>query len=580
MNPPLVRTIAALPVVCCRPQTDWSEYRKRATGASPESRPEWSEGIRFVRKNRDRAQWFFAWARWTCIPLSLIGGYFCWRWAGELYGDLGGAMALVMWCVSPNILAWSATICPDVAAAALGVAAGYCFWRWLRDPDWSNALTAGIALGLALLTKMTWILLLAVWPFVWLAWVWAGRRDVSHVAGRKQALRLAGVLAVGLFVLNLGYGFEGTFTKLGEFTFASRSLAEADSTVDGGWGGNRFAESWLANVPVPLPRNYVRGIDLQKADFERALPSYLFEEWKARGWWYYYLVCAVLKVPLGTWVLGLLAVGVRVGGLKPVITNRLESAAKQAKPAACSVGWRDEVVLLLPALVLVVLVSSQTGISRHFRYLLPAFPFLFIWISKVACVAGRRPRTVGVLATGALVWLAASSLWIYPHSMSYFNEVVGGPSVGHRYLLDANIDWGQDVFYLREWCRKHPESGPVYVLFRNSFSDDLLGIDNNGKPPMGPASASQGQSRDTCETRDLGPWPGWYATSVHRMHDEGGHYLYFLRYEPVAMAGYSIYIYHITLDDANRARHELGLPELEPEHAKNASKPGETGSGH
>ncbi len=28
------------------------------------------------------------------------------------------------------------------------------------------------------------------------------------------------------------------------------------------------------------------------------------------------------------------------------------------------------------------------------------------------------------------------------------------------------------------------------------------------------------------------------------------------------MAGYSIYIYHMTLDEANRVRRELGLPEL------------------
>jgi hypothetical protein len=28
------------------------------------------------------------------------------------------------------------------------------------------------------------------------------------------------------------------------------------------------------------------------------------------------------------------------------------------------------------------------------------------------------------------------------------------------------------------------------------------------------------------------------------------------------MAGYSIYIYHITLEDANRVRRDLGLPDL------------------
>jgi len=42
-------------------------------------------------------------------------------------------------------------------------------------------------------------------------------------------------------------------------------------------------------------------------------------------------------------------------------------------------------------------------------------------------------------------------------------------------------------------------------------------------------------------------------------------YSYFLRLQPVAMAGYSIYIYHITRDEANRVRRELGLPELREE---------------
>jgi hypothetical protein len=39
-------------------------------------------------------------------------------------------------------------------------------------------------------------------------------------------------------------------------------------------------------------------------------------------------------------------------------------------------------------------------------------------------------------------------------------------------------------------------------------------------------------------------------------------YTYFQHFRPVATAGYSIYIYHITLDEANRVRRELGLPEL------------------
>jgi hypothetical protein len=52
---------------------------------------------------------------------------------------------------------------------------------------------------------------------------------------------------------------------------------------------------------------------------------------------------------------------------------------------------------------------------------------------------------VGALAC----WLAVSSLSSHPHYLSYFNEIAGGPGNGWRWLLDSNIDWGQDDEYVR-----------------------------------------------------------------------------------------------------------------------------------
>ena len=80
---------------------------------------------------------------------------------------------------------------------------------------------------------------------------------------------MAAVFAIGLYVINLGYGFEGSFRRLGEYTFASRALAGLGSWAEHGGGGNRFQSGWLGRIPVPLPYNYVLGIDRQKADFER-----------------------------------------------------------------------------------------------------------------------------------------------------------------------------------------------------------------------------------------------------------------------------------------------------------------------
>ena len=56
------------------------------------ARSEFDIGQRFHHRPTASASfWFFTWARWACIPFSLLGGYVCYRWARELYGDWPGA---------------------------------------------------------------------------------------------------------------------------------------------------------------------------------------------------------------------------------------------------------------------------------------------------------------------------------------------------------------------------------------------------------------------------------------------------------------------------------------------------------
>jgi hypothetical protein len=70
--------------------------------------------------------------------------------------------------------------------------------------------------------------------------------------------------------------------------------------------------------------------------------------------------------------------------------------------------------------------------------------------------------------------------------MSYFNEAVGGPENGHAYLVDSNIDWGQDLFFLRRWLDKHPEARGMKTGVYNSpyVVRQVLGVEPL-PPPSG-----------------------------------------------------------------------------------------------
>ena len=180
----------------------------------------------------------------------------------------------------------------------------------------------------------------------------------------------------------------------------------------------------------------------------------------------YYLYALAIKLPLGTWCL--IALSVPCSFL-----SRYRSL------------WRDEIVLLLPAVAVLVLVSSQTGFSIHSRYVLPIYTFLYVWCSKVARSVEVGHKILAVAGTFALCWSAGSSLWYYPHSLSYFNELVGGPKGGHAHLLDSNIAWGQDLYFLKHWLDKHPEARPLHLAYYGLMDPRLAGIEFT-VPPMGP----------------------------------------------------------------------------------------------
>ncbi|MBX3440278.1 MAG: hypothetical protein KF861_22500, partial [Planctomycetaceae bacterium] len=323
-----------------------------------------------------------------------------------------------------------------------------------------------------------------------------------------------------------------------------------------GPGGNRFADLGLAWLPVPLPEDYLLGLDFQKKQLENRSGfqrSYLRGVWQNHGWWYYYLYALAIKVPLGTWLLAACAVCSRFF---------FESTRRAT--------WADDLVLLLPLAVILGIVSAQTGFNHHMRYVLPILPFGFVWMSRVGRWFQQESWKRATVVAGALAWSVASSLSVYPHSLSYFNALAGGPSGGHAHLIDSNIDWGQDLLYLRDWMRQHPEASPLSIAFFGNLSPSVAGLDVTLPPGGGPARAGETDFDVRVEAEsgpcDYGPHPGWYAVSVNYLRgvsrSTGRDLRYFQKFTPVARAGYSILIYQISEKDADRVRRESGLPPL------------------
>lgn len=566
VNPPLVSLVGAIPAAVggasCPTRVE--------LGIANFARDEYRAGRLFLTKNPNHRIFLF-FGRLCCIVLVLAGLWTTFRFAAAAYGSVSGLVFLLLSAFSPFTLGYGALIVPDVSAAFWGAASVFSFWRWLRSPEVDAAFLAGCALGLAELTKFTLLIFYPLFVVMWAIYRIPPRSSDAELKRpsplRRQALQLCMIFGLSLILINVGYAFEGTGKQLRTFKFQTtlftgyKKLADVPAA-----GDNRFSEKGnivektLGLLPTPLPANFVQGIDTQRLDFERGLPSYWRGTWSDHGWLWYYLYAFLVKIPVGTLLLFLLAVFCSLA-LK-----------------GYNLPWRDEMVILLPGLVLLAFVSSQTGFSLHSRYALPALPFFFLWTSKVGRAfrnvrrrdpneSGKRLerpqgyRTVRVLTIVLTAWSTLSVLSVYPNSISYFNElaaviptsgterpkiprvqkshrlsswyktlVSAGPINGPRHLLDSNIDWGQDFFKLERWSQRRPEIKMINVAYQGSYPLELSKM---------PVQQFWGGA----------PKPGWYAVSVNCLYSREGEYRYLLDCEPVDMVGYSFYIYHLTKED-------------------------------
>lgn len=550
VNPPLIRMVASAPAVCLGYEYDWEDsgYYER-----PGARPVFNMAERFVRENGRWSITLIRAGRAACLPFSMLGALVCFWWARDLFGSVAGVVACGFWCFSPMFLAHSSYLVPDAHATAIGLAACFAFWRWLKRPSWCQALITGVILGFAELSKTTMVLFYPVWPLAWIAYRWPERNAMPWRRWRDEAGMLALRMLVGLYILNLGYFGQGSFTKLKEFQFVSQMFA---GQVDNGLqSGNRFAGTVLGEVPVPLPSQYLIGIDVQQRCFEDVRrPSYLRGKYEAHGWWYYYLYAIAVKAPLGTLALVILTVGASLVRSGP------------------DLEFRDALILLAPAIVILAVASSKSGFSHHSRYMLPCIPFVFIWLSGMSrhlirltstlCLLRKsrvnwkdlskfqlRETQLGLLVGVCLLSACAGSLSQWPNSISYFNAIAGGSNSGPEHLLCSNIDWGQDLLSLERWIEHQDldEGHPVHLAFCNYYNPLDLEIESIQPWPF---------EKDTSVPEDIPD--GYYAISVNLLyefpwpvrHENGRQYYLDLRpmgwlrsVEPIARSGDSIRIF-------------------------------------
>lgn len=449
-HPPVAKLIATVPLLAAEvhlPPRDSPSYRS----ADPFA---FGREILYSSGNDPlRLIWL---ARLPMVALTLVLALVVFGFARDLFGAVPALLSLGVVSVCPTVLAHGRLVTTDVAGALFALCTAWFLWKAADVRSWLWFPAAGTAYGLALASKLSAVLLLPVVLGLAVAGAYLRHRKsenddrvrgLASTLGWPSAVLAVAVATVWLVYLAIDPGLRFD---------VSLPLATG---ATGGLAG-------LADV-VPLPKAYRIGLRIVVATDQAERGSFLLGEHYQGGRLLFYPALLVMKTPVTTlvlWVLAALAVIAAAG------------------------RWRTiAFVSAVPAALFGVGLLSDTNLGIRHVVVVP----IFLAVAAGAVPALRLPARPYVL--GGLVLLSAASVWTaFPHHLQYVNEAFGGSARAPELMSDSNVDWGQDLRRLSEYLEDRYPGQPVWLAYFGTADPAAYGIRNSRDPATVPPDQVKG----------------------------------------------------------------------------------------
>ena len=351
-------------------------------------------------------------------------------WASELYGKRAGLFALFLMSLCPNNLANAGLVTTDSYSALFLLASMYFLWKFCTLKTNKYFLLFCFTVALSQLVKQSLFHLYIIVPVC---------ICVYYIVKKNFNLRLllkyaALFILINWFVLNLGYYFYGTNTRLGSYSFMSDLFKNVQ-------------QLFPASLPVPLPTPFVNGLDMAKyydqlgggydqiSSFGKV--TILGRSSTGGGFWYYYFVSFFYKTPISYSIFLLCAIWI-------MIKSR---SFKQ---------WSgNEFFLVLPVIYFLFIMSFFYKTQCGLRHIIFIYPFLFILCAGIVPYINNNFQKIAVTCLSVFLVFSVGRYWknYYP----YTNEFILDKKMAYSYVGASNLEFQQGNIFGKNYLLKHPE---------------------------------------------------------------------------------------------------------------------------
>lgn len=537
-HPPLAKLLAALPLLALRPllPTALPDWQMR----------EYDAGVAFLYSNRVPADKLLFYGRLGAIVSTLGLALALALWTAARFNRSAALCVLILFAFDPVVIAFGRYVDTDTAVTLFSFCACILWGAYLQAPTRGRLWAAGAALGLALLSKFSAIVLLPVFLSLYLVRWWQqgvepAQPGLARFSLRGFVLTHAAVIGIALLTVYAGYGFE-TETLLSQPLVRARfehSMGDLktklppalSSFADPAKAQGRIVLAAVRSIPVPA-RSYFYGLYRTVRDTSEGRPTFVAGRQLPHGVWYYFPYAFSVKEPVGTLVLLALM-------LAAVLRAAFSRGARECltRLRRADFSW----YILAAPLLFYVLALLRAPLNIGIRHMLPVYPFVFVLIAAGwnATKSARSYRWARPVQVVCLLAVAAESLAAYPFYLPFFNFAVGGSAAGVRYLGDSNVDWGQEVRRLKLYQDAHP--GVKFCVKNWDIPNlDYYGIRHDPVPTTADADPAR---QCNCVV----------AISAALLNSLGREYVWLKPYRPFDRIGNAMWLYDLRWESKTAA---------------------------
>ncbi len=399
------------------------------------------------------------------VWLGLVVTLAVWSW--RRWSPAASLATTAALAYDPNLLGHGHLITNDVAVAFAYLGAFLLLKYFIDRPSWRRLGWLSLVFAVAQLTKFSAMVLWIFMPLVTmvaifyrrpgLSWRWFGRVIVALIVVTSLVTWLVYAGRVNRIdsdprITQLWQERQDLVMR--QATGAIPPLIQKfiklsdPATTTGRWL-QRFQQS---SIPAYW---YWRGLFSATSHNYYGHAAYLLGQASTQGWWYYFPVVLYVKTPILLLLLVLTAMIIhlwRLARFKP------DQSWSERLPF-------DFWIIGFPPLIF-LLWSMTSHINIGLRHVFPTYVFFPLAVGSLITMLEQKTKRWGLvlaLSTAIISLTVTTAAW--PHTIGYFNGLVGGSTQGHRYVLDSNLDWNQDILRLQSFLNQQKISEIQLALF-------------------------------------------------------------------------------------------------------------------